>query len=144
MYKCLDCGRLFEEPAVWSEEEPKGCPECGGTYGEAYQCVDCQEWYTADEAYYAGYCYNCAKQQYSKDLGLEYVAKDPYDFYCKYIWGVDNQDPELMRILKEAFLSYWTADKEELLREYCLEEMEYWIEYLQEKGSRNELNRQTA
>ena len=75
MYKCLDCGKLFEEPAVWCEEELRGCPDCGGAYGEAHQCVDCQEWYAEgayEEEYYAGYCYKCAEKQYSRETGLTY------------------------------------------------------------------------
>ena len=48
MYRCYECGNLFEEgeQAVWyenygdeiSEEMFNGCPVCNGDYEEVYQC----------------------------------------------------------------------------------------------------------
>lgn len=43
LYRCLDCGYIFEEPVVWQEshgldtppyEEWSGCPRCRGGYEE--------------------------------------------------------------------------------------------------------------
>ena len=52
MYRCCECGNLFEEgeQAVWEEthgldsppyEAWSGCPVCKGGYEEVYQCKDC-------------------------------------------------------------------------------------------------------
>lgn len=60
MYKCLDCGAVFEEPKFWKEdrgecfgfpsyETMSGCPECEGDYKEAGRCKRCDEWCFEDE-----------------------------------------------------------------------------------------------
>ena len=61
MYKCCECGHLFEEgeQAVWYEnqgechgitamEKFSGCPICKGDYEEVHQCKECDEWHTED------------------------------------------------------------------------------------------------
>ena len=62
MYKCLDCGCLFEQPSTYTEDCTPGgvfeggsfiqryeeCPECGGAFGSVEECDVCGEWvYTA-------------------------------------------------------------------------------------------------
>lgn len=48
MYKCLDCGEIFEEPTSWYEDRGEfwgapcsekiwGCPLCHGSYEEYYE-----------------------------------------------------------------------------------------------------------
>ncbi len=63
MYKCLDCGHVFEEPKQYSEdrtpggafeggsfiEHYTGCPVCSGAYKEAKQCEICGKYFTDDE-----------------------------------------------------------------------------------------------
>lgn len=63
MYKCLDCGAVFENPKEYAEdrtpgganeggsfiERYKGCPQCSGAYEEAKQCEICGEYFTDDE-----------------------------------------------------------------------------------------------
>ena len=58
MYKCYDCGYVFEEPKQYSEDKTPGgafeggsfidhytgCPSCGGAYDEAAECEWCGEW----------------------------------------------------------------------------------------------------
>ena len=53
MYKCCDCGLVFDTPKEYSEDrtpyggypEPgftehfAGCPSCGGAFNEAMLCV---------------------------------------------------------------------------------------------------------
>lgn len=57
MYRCDECGLLFEEPRIVREEhgEEYGiCPNCGGAYETVYLCKACGEEYTEDE-----YCPEC-------------------------------------------------------------------------------------
>ena len=60
MYKCIECGAIFEEPKTWEEyrgeywgcpcsETMSGCPECRGDYEEAVECTRCGEWCFEDE-----------------------------------------------------------------------------------------------
>ena len=89
MYKCCDCGNIFEEgeQAVWSEthglysppyEKWSGCPVCKGWYEEANQCKECGDWYTHDELY-RGLCENCIRETINYDTFLEYCESDIED-----------------------------------------------------------------
>ena len=72
MYICVDCGRTFCEPKHYVEvhgldtppyEVRHGCPDCGGSYTEAYRCDCCDEWIddvyikTEDDRRYCLECY---------------------------------------------------------------------------------------
>ena len=72
MYKCIDCGAVFEEPATWEEyrgeywgcpcsETMSGCPECRGDYEEAVECTRCGEWYFSGELE-DGLCEDCQSE----------------------------------------------------------------------------------
>ena len=57
MYKCFECGSVFEEPKKYSEDLTPGgtfeggnfikyytaCPQCGGDYDNAIECDYCGE-----------------------------------------------------------------------------------------------------
>ena len=63
MYRCRDCGFLFEEPKKYSEdrtpggvfeggsfiEEYMGCPRCSESYDEVFECNCCSEYYFDEE-----------------------------------------------------------------------------------------------
>ena len=74
MFKCLDCGNLFEEgeEAVFYEdrgeywgvpctERMTGCPLCKGDYDELFMCKDCGDWHYEDELT-DGLCENCREE----------------------------------------------------------------------------------
>lgn len=53
MYKCKNCGGVFEEPKFYTEthgldsppyENWTGCPSCSGAYKGAIQCDQCGEY----------------------------------------------------------------------------------------------------
>ena len=57
MYICLDCDNIFSAPRQFVEthgfdeppyEEYLGCPYCGGTYIEAYECDRCGQYIIGD------------------------------------------------------------------------------------------------
>lgn len=71
MYKCAECGHLFEEgeQAIWyenrgecwgfpSREKMVGCPVCHGDYEEASECECCGKWHYSDEMV-DGICERC-------------------------------------------------------------------------------------
>lgn len=81
MYRCKDCGHLFEDGeqkrgrSLMGEhfgapyyEDYDGCPKCGGDYEEVHFCKICDE-YTTDE-----YCPDCIKKV--SDLFREFVEKN--------------------------------------------------------------------
>ena len=71
VYVCFDCGTLFSDPKRWVEahglpeppyEEWYGCPFCGGTYTEAFECDNCGNYIT--DSYIkledgSRYCHEC-------------------------------------------------------------------------------------
>lgn len=57
MFICLDCDCIFAETRHYVEthgldsppyEEYDGCPKCGGTYAETYECEECGNWITGE------------------------------------------------------------------------------------------------
>lgn len=70
MFKCMDCGCEFEEPAVSREyhgleygyEERYSCPNCGGPdYKDSQPCDIC-----GDYAWESCFCKNCREE--AKDM----------------------------------------------------------------------------
>ena len=77
MYKCLDCGHIFEDGEQGTYIETYGldnppykeiscCPLCKGDYEEAKNCEICGEIYLEEELE-GGVCDNCI-QEYSRNL----------------------------------------------------------------------------
>lgn len=71
MYKCLNCGSVFDEPIAIYEREPYGnsyaeyhsddiCPYCKGDIDTAEKCEICGEYY-AESDIYNGVCIECIK-----------------------------------------------------------------------------------
>ena len=82
MYRCCECGNLFEdgEQAVWEErhgldsppyETWSGCPVCKGDYEEVHQCNSCGDWHTEDELY-GGFCENRLRETINYDTFFDY------------------------------------------------------------------------
>ena len=81
MYRCENCGHLFEEgeQTVWHEnygaeiggETFDGCPLCRGDYEEVHQCKECGDWHTDDELY-DGWCEKCRRETINYDTFFEY------------------------------------------------------------------------
>lgn len=141
MYKCDDCGLVFEIPKEYVEPEQiyEGCPNCRGTFTQAFKCRICDEW----KPHYRivdDICCDCARKAYTHRLGLKFVDSHK-DFY---LWrfsiaGFDRDlKSDLVEILENDFLSKIDMDTDwnhELkdLKEYCLDDMETWIEFLKEE-----------
>ena len=72
MYKCLECGHIFDEPKSWNESRGEfwgsscsetlcGCPHCEGGYEEAYLCEICEEYFLKSELH-GNVCDDCIKE----------------------------------------------------------------------------------
>ena len=91
MFKCCECGHLFEdgEQAVWEEkhgfidgpfEKWSGCPLCKSDYEEVHQCKECEEWHTEDELY-DGWCEKCLRETINYDTFFEYCEANKDEQY---------------------------------------------------------------
>lgn len=85
MYKCLECGHIFDEGewSVWSEthgfsdgryEKQTGCPICRSAYEKTVSCKRCGGEYLEDELY-DGWCEDCLRDAVTYDLFLEYLQE---------------------------------------------------------------------
>ena len=113
MYKCTECGHLFEEgeQATWEEthgldsppyEKWSGCPVCKGDYEEVYQCDSCGDWHTEDELY-DGFCEKCLRETINYDTFFEYCEANKYEQYldtfvmyyilnCEYVPKISSHE----------------------------------------------------
>ena len=91
MFRCCECGNLFEEgeQAVWEErhgldsppyEKWSGCPVCKGSYEEVHQCKECGDWHTENELY-DGWCEKCLRETINYDTFFEYCEANKADKY---------------------------------------------------------------
>ena len=84
MYRCENCGHLFEdgEQAVWEENQGEchgviamerftGCPLCYDDYSEAGRCDNCEEWF-ANKEIYGGWCESCLRKSITYNTFFEY------------------------------------------------------------------------
>ena len=83
MYKCSNCGEIFEEPNSIKEdwgETFSVCPYCNGDYDEVKQCDHCDEWHTEDELY-DGWCEKCLRETINYDTFFEYCEANKDEQY---------------------------------------------------------------
>ena len=91
MYRCKECGNLFEEgeQAVWEErhgldsppyEKWSGCRVCYGDYEEVHQCKKCGDWHSEDELY-SGWCEKCLRESITYDTFFEYCEANKDENY---------------------------------------------------------------
>lgn len=138
MFKCCECGHLFEdgEQAIWYENQGEchgriamekfcGCPMCKGDYEEVHQCKECDEWHTKDELC-GGYCFDCLKEKCTREVAIDYIV-DTTDYLEHFSFTVFFKiDPpketswELRETLKE-IVKEQATEKE--LKDYIFEDI---------------------
>ena len=134
MFRCCECGNLFEEgeQAVWEErhgldsppyETMSGCPVCKGDYEEVHQCKECGDWHYEDELY-DGWCESCLRKTINYDTFFEYCEANKEEQYldtfvmceilnCEYVPKFSSYEfHELMvdtykKRVEEAALNDW-------------------------------------
>lgn len=136
MYRCCECGNLFEEGEQATLESFLGechgrqiferthvCPLCHSDYDEAYQCKECGCWYTEDELF-SGLCENCVNE-YKNDIttcyeiGAKSLERIEINSFLAEIFSKHEIEEILFRELKESdkikpvdCSNYINADKE--------------------------------
>ena len=83
MYKCSNCGEIFEDPKSIKEDWGETfcvCPYCNGDYEEVHQCQKCDEWHTEDELY-SGWCEKCLRETINYDTFVEYCEANRDERY---------------------------------------------------------------
>ena len=123
MYRCTNCGNLFEEgeQAIWYEnqgechgvpaiEQFDGCPVCRGDYEEVHQCKVCGDWHSDDELY-DGWCEKCLRETINYDTFFEYCEANKDEQYLDIFMMSDflrmdcpdNVSPEFHLLMVETY-----------------------------------------
>lgn len=89
MYRCLECGHLFEEgeQATWKEdrgefwgspcsESVSGCPICKGDYEEIKPCVICGSYNHNIEDEFCDECKLTVKKRFENLMEMKFTKKE--------------------------------------------------------------------
>ena len=89
MYRCEDCGNLFEEgeQAIWTEDfgechgyptrvEMSGCPLCQGSYEEAKECKICGSYVSEGDSQYCNECQEDVRKRFLTFINSEFIPEE--------------------------------------------------------------------
>ena len=159
MYRCLDCGKAFENPREYSEcigsfwgdpayQTFEECPYCCGDIEELVQCEICGG-YVSEEDLTNGVCECCAREEIDFSSAFRYLTKTNRlrDFFLVWLWGIvksvdaEKECKEIDRTLMAVF-RHEEAENPEIfkkkLQEYILEDIYDWTEFLEKEVKANE------
>ena len=135
MYKCLDCGHIFDEGEEKTYKEThgdlmgpaeywKGCPICGGAFEKTVRCENCGAEFLPDELYADKWCDECLKEMVTYENFLEYISCGAENdnecdllehFVITKIFNItevpENSSYEFKKILREIYLRNVANDK---------------------------------
>lgn len=146
MFKCLECGAVFDEPKIVNDSVTYGkvsvprtfasCPHCDSGFDEAYPCKDCGEYFLADELH-SFYCKDCLKENWDKTDDLFEFAKDittkgsVNEFALDMFGGIEGVNDILRLLLKSIFScnpQMLQAKKDKFIEDYADDLAELWEE----------------
>ena len=119
MYKCLECGHIFDEGEEknWMEaygEYMTGCPMCMCAYDDAYMCIQCGSYHLSDELY-SGLCLDCITEQATPHNLADWAETDPMlnDEFYSYYYDSLIIDPgqQLRQLLRGGLLQRASIEK---------------------------------
>lgn len=118
MYKCFDCGRIFEDADVRKEiigefwgmpatQEESVCPFCGGDYEETVQCCVCGTEHLKEELNDC-VCDNCI-DKYKKDFNACYnlTLGETEEIKINVLLASLFEPSDIEAILKEYICDRW-------------------------------------
>lgn len=130
MYKCDDCGCVFDEPSTYRDEicvidpvskntaydEYPCCPRCNSyQFDEVWECEICGEYYHEGETYCETvdkcYCKDCVIEEMSNDYTLfkQFLKKCSLEkeFYVEYLFDSNPEgvSSELLYLAQRDFES---------------------------------------
>lgn len=89
MYKCFECGHMFEEGEEKEYFEPigecwgdsvcvrrLGCPQCNGDFDEVFPCKICGRYKTTEKNTFCDECTEDVKERYSRLLDNNFTKSE--------------------------------------------------------------------
>jgi hypothetical protein len=127
MYKCNNCGHVFDEPKRWSEsrgefwgspcyEDMDGCPNCEESYDEAYECKICGEYFTEEELH-GGVCGGCIKEHGDFDVCYSIGENHPEQIKINGLLTFFFTEGEIESILKGILVERGLTDCSEYIND---------------------------
>lgn len=157
MYKCVDCGHIFEEgeQAIWIEncgeycgsgvyKGESGCPICRGRFEKTQKCFICGGEFLESELK-SDICEICIDEEITTKSAYLYFTENNIvaDFLFNYVWDMDCPkflSDQFKRDCAELFLRKALDDKilnqEYLLnlcKGYIMEDSSHFAEWLEKK-----------
>lgn len=136
MYKCLDCGAVFDEPITtheggYPEEPTAACPMCKSLdIDEAERCPICEEVFVLDEIDY-GVCDECLEKAVTKEnafgLGDEDRQEVSLNGFMAWLYSAD----EIEHILEADFRRTSDDWQRTMIRDYCLSDKYDFAKYVE-------------
>ena len=116
MYRCLNCGHLFEDSEEANIREAHGeafsaCPVCHGDYMEVKPCEKCGGWFFEDDLF-GGLCADCIRERVTYENFLAYLMDTNLlpDFMFGKFW--DSSVPKtISEKLKEDLRIFFLRQK---------------------------------
>ena len=144
MYKCLECGNLFEEgeEATWSEnrgefwgspcsESVSGCPICKGEYEKTTKCKLCNSENLKDELT-SGICDDCL-EEYSTNIDVVFkMAKGSEDTISINSFLYSVYDKETIEEILLENLKQTAKYRQEKIKKFFNDDKTWFAERLQE------------
>lgn len=136
MFKCLECGHIFEEGEqfVVVEQHPYGdttaeesfayCPVCGGDFEETKSCKKCGGEFLEDELFGGYYCADCLRNVMNFESFLAFATSGVNyssevdtleDFMLRVVFEVDGHD-EILTCSSYTFKNFLRNTYSELVQ----------------------------
>lgn len=158
MFKCLECGCVFEEgeQKVWLESvgeyagegvyrAESGCPECNGSFEKTVKCSCCGEEFFGKDIE-SGFCKKCLEEQATASVVKKYLYENDLivEFLTAYIWSIEA--PEVVtadfktdcidiferKMLNDKILN--RSDFLNLCKGFVFEDSSHFAEWLAKRG----------
>lgn len=149
MYKCKDCGAIFEEP--YSKEDYEyadvgigkiivadlsydDCPHCHGSYEKAYECSECGEYFLMEEM--AGdICKNCLNDKASIENLINFGEENKEELKINGFLLNCFSLKEIENILKTELLL--NEKREQRIKDFTNEYGEEFSKFLRRENGNN-------
>lgn len=149
MFKCYDCGHVFDDGEPKAVVEPHGekhfvCPVCYSEYDECFPCTDCGKQLFASELYSGGLCRDCVIDLVTPITIRKYV-KDTKTNESFYVWFltlhyIENPEPDLVE-WGERYFCYrawaYPEDTQKRCEEYVSEDIEHFASWFDKEAKKN-------